>query len=218
MIVVAIAAAVGVVALSVSLVGDTETEEPLAAPTSPTATATATPSPTPTPTPPPPVEAERELETVVTSHGPIIFPRGDDRHPAAEPDVEAVEAFAARVGDWLDAHLTDLQEGGSGQLDRYAAGLLDAADGEVLAGLTTELATAERPVAEARYRMVVAADGAPQWLHVRLDVTRADDAERSAELVVGHVDAEPRLLAASPVHPDAPPFEAPPHPDEGVHR
>ena len=70
----------------------------------------------------------------------------------------------------------------------------------------------------ARYRFVVAADGDPEWLHVRVDVTHDDGEERSAELVLLHGGGEPLLVAATPVDADAPMLRTPAHPDEGVHR
>lgn len=181
--------------------------------TSPTPTPAATPEAPPSPVVHDPVEGEREVETVVVAEGPIF-----DRSAAPGTDEAAVDAFVDAIADWLDAHLTDLHGGGPGLLeDVAAAGLIDSGE---TAELTSGLATFLEPVSSATYRFVVAADGAPEWAHVRVNIStggQADEA-RSAELTFAVGDDGPLLLAAARVDPDDPRMRVPPPPEEGALR
>lgn len=141
-----------------------------------------------------PVVGARTVILEAVDAGPIVF---HDR-PPPEPDRTAIDAFATQVGDWLDAHLTDLQAGGDGRLDEVAApGLLDGDPATVL-DVTAELTGPDRPVTDALYHVVVSHEGAPIWARVTVLV----GTEGGATARVGFVfEPGPRLVAAGP-HPE----------------
>lgn len=138
------------------------TEEPAAGPTS------ATPS-TPAVEP---VEGQADVVVTVADSGPIVF---HDR-PAPEPDQAAIDAFTDAARQWLDDHLTALQDGeDGGRLDEVAAeGVMDAASPDLVDAVTTDLASPDTPVEQASYHLVVAHSGAPLWLRAHVSVVDRD--------------------------------------------
>lgn len=99
------------------------------------------------------------------------------------------------VGDWLDAHLDDLQRGGDGRLVEVAdPGLLAAATPADLSAVTTDLASADRPVAAATYRLEGSYAAETEWLTATVEVTGRDGASRAATLVFVPTPEGPRLV------------------------
>lgn len=114
----------------------------------------------------------------VDATGLLAHGRGDP----ADPDV--VLPFVHAVGDWLDAHLDDLQRGGAGRLDEVAPpALLRAASPSDLDAATTALATPGRPVARATYRLDASYAGEVEWVTVDVTVTATDGSRAGATLV-----------------------------------
>lgn len=145
----------------------------------PAAVQTTTESPTPSPTPTysiKPVVGERTATVFPLGSGPVLGLGAN-----AEPDQAAIDAAVAAVGDWLDAHLDQLQRGEDGQWDAMAADGL--AEDDQRAPVTTELASPDAPVESARYVMSVYHAGPPQYLTTRVQVTHPDDSTSDVGLV-----------------------------------
>ncbi|MBW3619267.1 MAG: hypothetical protein KY461_03420 [Actinobacteria bacterium] len=159
--------------------------------------APATPLAVPSPSP------ARELAAVAGERVPaahwvdasgLLTQRADEVGP---PDT--VLPFVHAVGDWLDAHLDDLQRGGPGRLGEVASPALLAAasDGE-LAAVTSALASSGAPVAAARYRLDAAYEDATEWLTATVEVTRTDGAVTVATMVFVPGASGPELVLFGP--------------------
>lgn len=169
--------------------GCTRGGEPQAGPTS------ATPTPAPTPTAGP-VGGETNVVVVAADASSLVF---NDR-ATPEPDGAAIDAFADRVGDWLDGHLTALQDDDEGLLEEVAApDLLEGADPAALDAVTSDLASPDAPVDRARYHLVVAHSGRPLWLRAHVTVVSRDGAAHEVGFVFTPTDdGPPTLVAAGP--------------------
>lgn len=196
-----LAAAVVVVGTSAGDSSPTATPSPAPAATTTTPTPSDAPSPTPAPSPSPTyelttVQGERVPAAYnVTSAGML----GPQTRPA--PDDAAILDLIHRVGDWLDAHLDDLQRGGPGKLEGMALpGLLAEASPGQLEKVTTALASPEHPVASASYRLAAYHEDTPEWLEAAVSVTHPDGGTAQATLVF-MVDSggNPKLIMFSPV-------------------
>jgi hypothetical protein len=189
--------AVVVVGLAVVLAGGGPEPEP-----EPEPPAAVEPEPEPEPEPPGPVVGEHELlrVTELSVHDRRVFGSSMPQNAPIEHDQAAVDAFVAGMAAWLDAHLTDLQDGGVGAA--FEAGL----DGphEVLT-----LTSPGLPVEHARYEMVVWAREQPEWGRAAVEVTLADGSAWQATVVFVPGDP-PTLLAADGTGPIAPPVDEPP--------
>lgn len=166
----------------------------------------ATTSPTPSPLPPlTPVRGERQPGAPSTSSAAVL---GMGRVPEADRD--ALLALAHATADWLDAHLTDLQAGGTGLLRQVATpGLLAATDRGSVAAVTWDLASRQDPVRAARYELRVAQAGVPAWLEAAVTVTRHSGRTVAATLVFVPSRSGPRLVAFGPPAPEAPGMPTP---------
>lgn len=142
------------------------------------------------------VHGRRLVATRPVANGPVVF--HGRRAPA--PKAAAVTAFAEATADWLDAHLTDLQRGGSGRLRGVAAtGLLRGASPALLRAVGGALASPDRPVRQARYQLLVAHAASPQWLRAAVEVTAPDGRVVAAQFVfVPGSRGRPVLVAAGP--------------------
>jgi hypothetical protein len=128
--------------------------------------------------------------------------RIDERLPP-DPDQVAIAAFSTQVAAWLDAHLTDLQTGGDGDLAAIAApGLMEALSDEATISATTGLASPRRPAESALYILTTAHEGVPRWLTAQVRVTWLDGGEADATFVFVPGDTGPLLIG---VESDAPP-------------
>lgn len=189
-----VALAVMLALLVVSVGSCSRAEEPQASPTSA--------SPTQTREPAEPLEAvdgQVEVETVSVHAGEPVFNPGAPQ--AAEPDVDtaAVDAFAEEIASWLDDHLDGLQQGGSGALEQVAApGLLESDSRNATIGVTTALASPDRPVDGATYAVTVAVDGGPQWATVHVVVTPREGDPSAAQFTFTPGEEGPILEAAGP--------------------
>ena len=186
-------AALALLVLAVAGVGCSSGEAgPEAGPTSasPTPTSRATAAP---------VRGDRQVETYAVSNEEAVWDRAQ-----VEADPAAIEQAAGRVGDWLDAHLTALQDGGEGRLQEVAAaGLLDGAPPEVLDVVTTALAGPDRPVGSATYMIRVAHTDAPQWVRAHVDVKGREGGTRTAQFVFEIAEDSIVLVAAGPPEAEA---------------
>lgn len=121
----------------------------------------------------------------------------DRAEPEADP--AAVEQAASRVAEWLDAHLTALQDGGKGRLQEVAApGLLEGAPPEVVDAVTAALAGPDQPVGSATYLIRVAHTDAPQWVRATANVTSEEGETRTAQFVFEIAEDAIVLVAAGP--------------------
>jgi cyclophilin family peptidyl-prolyl cis-trans isomerase len=137
------------------------------------------------------------VERVTVANGPFVFNPGDSMYEVPPDDDAAIEAFVAQTAEWLDTHLTDLQEGGPGTLEAVAAeGMLDRRHAGSWRAVTSGLAGADRLVESAVYTFVVGVDGDPQWLRVTVETTWEDGDGGAAEFVFVPADGLPTLLAA----------------------
>lgn len=158
-----------------------------AAPTTPAAV----PSPTPELTP---VAGERVPAAHWVDASGLLTQRADDVGPS-----DTVLPFVHAVGDWLDAHLDDLQRGGPGRLGDVApAPLLAAATDAELASVTSALASPAAPVAAARYRLDAAYEDATEWLTATVEVTGPDGDVTAVMLVFVPGAAGPELVLFGP--------------------
>jgi hypothetical protein len=107
--------------------------------------------------------------------GSGLVPDGSaDDQPVPIDDAAVDDAVSAAVR-WLDAHLSDVQAGGSG----------DPAVGELVGesrALSAGMADPDHPVVAATYRATVGARGGPEWLRMSTVVER-DDGELTATFV-----------------------------------
>lgn len=124
-------------------------------------------------------------------------------HAASEvgpPDT--VLPFVHEVGDWLDAHLDDLQRGGPGRLDEVAVdGLLAAATDEELAVVTSALASPDAPVADATYRLDGSYAESTEWLTATVEVTSTTGSTSAATMVFVPGGSGPALVLFGPADP-----------------
>lgn len=137
---------------------------------------------------------------MLVANGPVVFITSDPNAAVPEADEEAISQFVSATARWLDSHLTDLQNGGAGLIAEIAMdGLLDQVKPEALLAATSDLASPDRTVDEATYDVLVAVDGAPQWMRVTVETTSTDgDVGRAQFIFVPH-DGWTRLVAAGPV-------------------
>jgi hypothetical protein len=129
--------------------------------------------------------AERTV-TDLSNAGSGLHPDGSPADDATPIDQGAVDAAAEAATRWLDAHLTDLQAGGTGHV--AGAGL----EGDTAAA--ADLANPDHPVTSASYVVTVGARGGPEWLRVGAVVGR-EDGERTATFVFVPAGDEVTLLA-----------------------
>lgn len=169
------------------------------------------------PEPPGEVAAPAPVEDEVVAT-PALAPVAGERRPGAHwvdssglltQQADAVGAadvvlpFVHAVGDWLDAHLDDLQRGGRGRLDDVAApGLLATATDVDVAAVTSSLTSAAAPVASAVYRLDATYEDAPEWLTATVEVTRRDGTVGAATLVFVPGPSGPELVLFGPAAPD----------------
>ena len=137
-------------------------------------------------------------QVVVASADPNALVFNDRATP--EPDQAAIDAFAGEVQEWLDRHLTALQQGEEGMLEEVAAeGLLDGADPELRDALTTDLASPGSPVDQAWYHLVVAHSGRPLWLRAHVTIVdRAGVPHEVGFVFTPQEGSPPALIAAGP--------------------
>lgn len=161
----------------------------------------AAPSPTPsaapsaTTPPPEPVVGDVEVQVRSVASEPVVLIGGE----APPIDERAIERLAGDVADWLDEHLTDLQEGEGGNLDAVAAtGLIASGDAAIVETVTTALASPERPVADARYALLVAATSRPEWLRATVITESREGEVATAQFVFVPGPGGPVLIAAGP--------------------
>lgn len=155
---------------------------------------TASPSPSPSRIQAEPVEGERDVQLFAVSNEQAVWDRAQP-----EPDPAAIEQITNKVGNWLNAHLGDLQEGGPGRLDEVAAsGLLESTAPDAQAAVTTSLASPDRLVDSATYQLVVAHTDAPQWVRATAQVAGRDGVSRTAHFVFEVAEGSIALVAAGP--------------------
>ncbi|MBW3657402.1 MAG: hypothetical protein KY457_02115 [Actinobacteria bacterium] len=189
-----LATVLAVLAAACATAGDDDAPDVPAASTAPSASASTSPPPEPSATP---VAGERlpgahwvDSTGLLTHAAPEVGP----------PDT--VLPFVHAVGDWLDAHLDDLQRGGPGRLDDVAVdGLLVAATDEELAVVTSALASPDAPVASARYRLDGSYADATEWLTATVEVTSTTGSTRAATMVFVPGDGGPALVLFGPAEP-----------------
>ena len=160
---------------------------------SPTAAAPAPAPPSPSPTVAiEPVVGERQPAAYDISSAGMLGPGSKP-----EMDNDAVLAFINAVGDWLDAHLDDLQHGGPGKLDGTAvAGLID--DPATAAPITTDLASPDHPVDHAHYRLAAYYTDTPSYLEAQVRVFWRDGSEHDATMLFTPAkDGSPTLVMFS---------------------
>lgn len=141
----------------------------------------AEPSPLPSPSPVPthtPVTGER-VATGIDVRPVVDRLDGVDRSTL---DEASIHAFADQIFDALDAHLTDLQDGGPGTLSSLDAHGVLTADPTLAEAATLALAGPTRPVRAAVYDLVAYHDVTVEFAHVTATVTGADDAVRTIGL------------------------------------
>lgn len=164
---------------------------------SPTGADPSSTSPSPSASPSPtqalrPVLGERTTTVLPLGSRPLLGLGGNP-----EPDQAAIESVVDAVGDWLDAHLDELQRTGQGLWGTIAAdGLADADQRGLVA---TDLASPDQPVERARYLMTVYVDGAPEYVTTRVEVGHPDGSASEVGLVfVVAGDGTPRLSMFGP--------------------
>lgn len=175
-------------------VDDRPPDEVVTAPATP-APPSAPPSPLPSPTPDlTPVAGERVPGAHWVDSSGLLTPAA----PAIGPP-DTVLPFVHEVGDWLDAHLDDLQRGGPGRLDEVAVdGLLAAAGADELAAVTTALASPDTPVAAAVYRLDASYAASTEWLAATVEVVSDTGATSAATLVFVPGGDGPALVLFGP--------------------
>lgn len=188
--------AVGLLLAGATLAACTADAEPTAAGTSPpaaTADETATPTPSASPTPDlQQVEGKRTVRVHHLGSRPLLGLGGNP-----EPETKAINRAARQVGNWLDAHLDELQRTGAGRFGAIAARQLARADADRTL-VTTHLASPDAPVKAAAYVMDVYHDGSPRYLTTRVTVRHPDDSVSRAELVFGLEGGKPELTMYGP--------------------
>jgi hypothetical protein len=134
----------------------------------------------------PAVQGEVTVRDMSVSNGPVVFTPGDPDHEPPETDAEDRERWVEAAVSWLDRHLSDLEEGGSGLLDEVAMGGMLDGDESAVAAISSDLASSERPVDAAAYELLVAVDGDVQWIRALVRTsTRDGDAETTFVFVPG---------------------------------
>lgn len=159
----------------------------------PAPSATASPSPTPVAGP---VEGNAKVEIVSIAPSGVV-PGGGGGVNVPEVARRPSRSFAGAVTGWLDGHLTSLQEG-SARGSLQATGLLRGAARPARAAVTSALATPDRLVAKATYRIRVAALGQPRWAQARVIVTDVDGNRHTADFLFEPGKRGPKLIAAGP--------------------
>lgn len=125
--------------------------------------------------------------------------------PAEVGPPDTVLPAVHAVGDWLDAHLDDLQRGGPGRLaDVAPSGLLAAADPADVAAVTSALASPAGPVASATYRLDAAYHEATEWVTATVTVTSSAGDTGAATLVFVPAPDGPELILFGPATEAAP--------------
>lgn len=114
-----------------------------------------------------------------------------------DPEKQAIDRAARRVGDWLDQHLDELQRTGTGRFGAIAARELANAKADRTL-VTTHLASPDAPVKAASYVMDVYHDGSPRYLTTRVVVRHPDDSVSRAELVFALEGGAPQLTMYGP--------------------
>lgn len=148
--------------------------------------AVSTPSPTPAPVTYPPVAGERVQIAIDVGDGTV---NGADDREAVDED--AIRGFASAVLDWLDRHLTDLQDGGGGLLAEVAAPGLPT-QGDLPAAL--QLLPSGIRVDTARYELTAYHDTAVEFVTVAVAVDAMSGEHAEATLVFAPGDAGPPQL------------------------
>jgi hypothetical protein len=179
--------AVAVVGLALVLTGggaepDPEPEPPAAVEPEPE------PEPDPEPEPPSPVVGEYGLSGVVdvSIHRRRVYGLGMPQEAPVVHDAAAVDAFVDAMATWLDAHFTELQDGGLGRAQE--AGLVGPPE-------VVSLTDPDHPVSRAEYAMVVFARAEPEWARVAVDITRSDGSVLRANFVF--LPGDPPFLVAA---------------------
>ncbi|WP_052665400.1 hypothetical protein [Nitriliruptor alkaliphilus] len=101
----------------------------------------------------------------VTESG--LYRDGSEGDAPVPIDQAAIDAAVAEATAWLDTHITDVQSGGSGNLEDVA---LSGDPADVAGGL----ANPDHPVVSASYLFTIGALGVPEWVRVSVTVTRED--------------------------------------------
>lgn len=184
----ALCAALAVAASGCSNANDSAVARPTLTPVA--APSTPVPSPSPDPPIPFPTGSDRAARSVDIGDGALLG--ADDRGPV---DEAAVVAFADAVFAWLDAHLADLQAGGSGHLADVLPEDLAADDPQVSPALTTAMAAPDHPAATAHYDLTTYHDAGPEFASVVVTLHDPTGAPRTATLVfVPNADGGPELV------------------------
>lgn len=155
-------------------------------------------SPTPAPDvptrPPPPEDVAGVVDEVTVNDlsisGSGLYPDGSGKDEPVPVDQDAVDATVAAAVDWMDRHLTDLQDGGDGLV--VEAGL----EGDP-APVSQGMAGPDHPVTQAEYVVTVGARGTPEWVRVSVIADR-EDGSMSANFVFLPGGDGVTLLAAQP--------------------
>lgn len=169
-------------------------ERPAATPTPPTSPAVSpSTSPSPSPTPEMPAVVGKRVTHWQNMPSNIILGRGSNR----QPDAPAIRHAIDEVARWLDAHLTELHRDGSGLWGQMAAdGLATPQERQLV---TTELASPENPVTDARYAITVYYAGRPEFMSVEVAVAHPTGPLTRASLgFVVTADGDPRLAMFGP--------------------
>jgi hypothetical protein len=177
--------AVLAVSIAIVLSGDDSPPPPEPAPE---LTAAPVPMPEPEPEPPPPPVSGQVEEVVlvdVSVSGRQVFGDRMPQDEPIEPDEETVEALTTAVTAWLDEHLTDLQDGGTGLTGAALEGSHE----------TMVLTHPDAPVEQAVYAFTVYVRGAAEWASVTATVTRTDGEQRTATFAF--LPGEPPDLVAA---------------------
>lgn len=168
---------------------------PAAEPRAERASAVATSEPSETETPAPAVVAGERIPAAHWVNSSSLL----THRAAAMGSGDAVLPLADEVATWLDAHLNDLQQGGTGRtVDVAAPGLVDDATPAELDAITGALATPETPVTSARYLLDGSYDAMTEWLEATVEVTRVDGTVALATFVFTPTDAGPQLVLFGP--------------------
>ena len=157
------------------------------------APSSASPSPTPSPTPTVPAVVGKRVTDWQNMPSSIILGQGSN----PKPDSPAIRRSIDRVARWLDAHLTELHRDGSGLWGQMAPdGLASPQERQLV---TTDLASPDNPVTDARYAITVYYAGRPEFLSVEVAVAHPTGPLTRASLgFVVAADGTPRLAMFGP--------------------
>lgn len=144
----------------------------------------------------------------VSGEGSGLYPDGSDGDAGVAIEADAVDAAVTAAVAWMDAHLTDVQSGGPGQV-------IDAGVTGDPALVSGGLAGPDHPVTAATYSVTVGARGAPEWLRVATVVERADGTMTATFVFLPDGDGGVSLLAVQVG--DGDPAPAPAEPAETPH-